>query len=189
MARATRSDASDSIDAISLLTQDHRLVSALFDEVEDAEGEELETIAERVCLLLTIHAKIEEEILYPQAREVLDDEDLVAEAEVEHQSAKELIAKLQEMTSDDDAYKATVTVLGEYVDHHVKEEENEMFPKLRKSGLDLKEIGAQLQSRRLEMLQELGIEADVPEEMTQQRAAAGARAKGKRKASGRSANR
>lgn len=171
-------------DAITLLKQDHRLVEALFEEAEDAEGEELETIAERVCLMLTVHAQIEEEIFYPAAREVLDETDLVAEAEVEHQSAKELIAKIQEASSEEEEYKALVTVLGEYVQHHVKEEENELFPKVKKAGMDLKDIGSQMQERRTQMLQELGIEEDMPDEPTQKRAAAGARAKGKRGSSG-----
>ena len=184
MAKATPAKKRGSgTDAVALLKQDHREVADLIDQVEYAEGEELEGIAERMCQLLTVHAQIEEEILYPAAREALEDGDLVAEANVEHASAKDLIAKIEAMSADDEEYKATVTVLGEYVKHHVKEEEGEMFPELKKSELDLQEIGDSLAARKLELMQELGIEEE-PDTQTQRRAAAGARSKGKRSNTG-----
>lgn len=191
MARATPGGKrSAGTDAVSLLKQDHRQVAELIDQVEDAEDEELQTIAERICQLLTVHAQIEEEILYPAAREAIEESDLVAEALVEHQSAKDLIAKIEGMSSDDEEYKATVTVLGEYVKHHVKEEEGEMFPQLKKSELDLQELGEQLSARKMELMQELGLEEESESEQgTQRRAAAGARAKSKRSGSGSRANR
>jgi len=148
-------------DAIALLKQDHRTVSALFEEFEKADEEEQATIAQRVCQLLTVHATIEEELLYPAAKEVFDDEeetDLVNEAEVEHASAKELIAKIEGMASDDEHFKATVTVLGEYIKHHVKEEENELFPQLKKTDLDLKELGGKLADRKFALMEQMGIE-------------------------------
>src|SRR6185436_10942741 len=111
-------------DAIALLKQDHRTVSALFEEFEKADEEEQATIAQRVCQLLTVHAQIEEELLYPAAKEAFEGEE---EDEVEHGSAKELIAKIEGMSSGDEHFKATVTVLGEYIKHHVKEEESELF--------------------------------------------------------------
>ena len=181
MARATPAKKHGSgTDAVTLLKQDHRQVAALIDQVEDAESDELEAIAERICSMLTVHAQIEEELLYPAAREVLEDTDLVAEAAVEHQSAKDLIAKIEGMSSDDEEYKATVTVLGEYVKHHVKEEEGEMFPQLKKTNLDLEALGGSLASRKTELMEELGIEEDEPDVRTQRRAAAGARSKSKR---------
>ena len=151
-------------DAIALLKQDHRTVSALFEEFEKADEEEQSAIAQRVCQLLTVHATIEEELLYPAAKEAFDDEDddLVNEAEVEHGSAKELIAKIEGMSSDDEHFKATVKVLGEYIKHHVKEEENELFPQLKKTELDLKELGGQLSERKYALMEQMGIQEEEP---------------------------
>ena len=104
--------------------------------IRKADEEEQSAIAQRVCQFLTVHAQIEEELLYPEAKEAFDgdeeNEDLMNEAEVEHGSVKELIAKIEGMSSGDDHFKATVTVLGEYIKHHVKEEETELFPQLKK---------------------------------------------------------
>ena len=162
MARSTQNRSSDSPrDAIALLKEDHRTVSALFEEFEKADEEEQSSIAQRVCQLLTVHATIEEELLYPAAKEVFDDEeetDLVNEAEVEHASAKELIAKIEGMASDDEHFKATVTVLSEYIKHHVKEEETELFPQLKKTDLDLKELGGRLADRKFALMEQMGIE-------------------------------
>jgi hemerythrin superfamily protein len=168
MARATSKAASDAPrDAIALLKQDHRTVEQLFEEFEEADDDQLQSIAERVCQLLTVHAQIEEELFYPPAKEALGDDeedaDLVNEANVEHQSAKDLIAKIEGMTPEDESFKATVKVLSEYIKHHVKEEETELFPKVKKTELDLKEMGAQLNERKMALMQELGIEPE-PEE-------------------------
>jgi hemerythrin superfamily protein len=178
MARSTQTRSSDSPrDAIALLKQDHRTVSALFDEFEKAEEEEQSAIAQRVCQLLTVHATIEEELLYPAAKEAFEDEeddDLVNEAEVEHGTAKELIAKVEAMTSDDEHFKATVTVLGEYIKHHVKEEENGLFPQLKKTDVDLKELGARLAERKFALMEQMGIEAEEAEQPRKRSAARGA---------------
>jgi hemerythrin-like domain-containing protein len=132
--------------------------------------------------LLTVHATIEEELLYPAAKAAFEDEendDLVNEAEVEHGSVKELIAKIEGMASDDEHFKATVTVLGEYVKHHVREEENELFPQLRKTDLDLKEIGARLADRKFTLMEQMGIEAQDEAQPRKRAAARGAaRSKG-----------
>ncbi|HLS79858.1 MAG TPA: hemerythrin domain-containing protein [Steroidobacter sp.] len=178
MARATSQSASDAPrDAVALLKQDHRTVETLFSEFENAEESEQSSIAEKVCQLLTVHAQIEEEILYPAAREALaDDEeeaDLVLEAQVEHNTAKELIAKIETMTPDDEEFRATVKVLGEYVKHHVKEEENELFPAMRKAKVDLKELGAQLGERKFGLMEELGIAPTETPAQPRKRAAAG----------------
>ncbi len=167
MARANPKAANDAPrDAIALLKQDHRIVEKLFDAFEEADDDELQAIAERVCQLLTVHAQIEEELFYPQAMEAFDDEedlDLIHEADVEHQSAKDLIAKIEAMTPEDERFKATVTVLSEYIKHHVKEEENELFPKVKKTDIDLKEMGAQLFERKMQLMQEMGIEMEAEE--------------------------
>jgi hemerythrin-like domain-containing protein len=181
MARSTSTSGRSSDaprDAIALLKQDHRTVSALFEEFEKAEEEEQSAIAQRVCQLLTVHATIEEELLYPAAKEALEgeeEEDLVNEAEVEHGSAKELIAKIEGMSNDDEHFKATVKVLGEYIKHHVKEEENEMFPQLKKTELDLKELGGRLADRKFALMEQMGIEEEAAEPQPRKRSA-GARA-------------
>jgi hemerythrin superfamily protein len=178
MARATPNAATDAPrDAIALLKQDHRVVEKLFDEFEKADDDELQSLAHRICQLLTVHAQIEEELFYPQAKDALEDDEesleLVHEAAVEHQSAKELIAKIEGMTSEDDEFKATVKVLGEYVKHHVKEEENELFPETKKAGVDLKEIGSRLFERKMQLMEEMGIplEAEEPPTAKRKRAA------------------
>jgi len=180
MARSTSTDSPR--DAVALLKQDHRTVSALFDDFEKADEEEQSAIAHRVCQLLTVHATIEEELLYPAAKEAFEDEeddDLVNEAEVEHGTAKELIAKIEGMTSDDEHFKATVKVLGEYIKHHVKEEENELFPQLKKTELDLKELGAQLSERKYALMEQMGIE-EQEEPQPRKRSAAGRANRGAR---------
>jgi hemerythrin superfamily protein len=93
---------------------------------------------------LTVHAEAEEEIFYPAAREAIEEQDLLDEAEVEHASAKDLIAQIEAMDSSDPLYDAKVTVLGEYIDHHVEEEEKEMFPKVKKAKLDLEALGEEI---------------------------------------------
>ncbi len=156
--------AAGSQDAVQLLTAEHRDVKNLFDHYKalaagDAEGSERQALAEFICDILTVHATIEEEIFYPAAREALDDDegkDLLNEAEVEHASAKDLIAQIKEMNPEkDDLYDAKVTVLGEYIDHHAQKEESEMFTKAKKSDMDLDQLGTELQSRRDELMAEL----------------------------------
>ncbi len=147
-------------DAVQLLTADHKEVKGLFTRyqklVDDEAGaEERQTLAEQICEMLTVHATIEEEIFYPAARAALEDQDMLDEAEVEHASAKDLIAQIEGMSPDDDLYDAKVTVLGEYIDHHVKEEEGEMFPKCRKADMDLSALGEELEARKTELTEEV----------------------------------
>jgi hemerythrin superfamily protein len=143
--------------AIALLTADHKEVKQLFNEYDklveaDAGDDDKQQLAQQICTMLTAHATAEEEIFYPAARSVLDEQDLLDEATVEHASAKDLIAQLEESSPGDDLYDAKVKVLGEYIEHHVKEEEGELFPKLKKSELDLEELGAQIEARKEELL-------------------------------------
>jgi hemerythrin superfamily protein len=151
-------------DAIALLKADHKEVDDLFKEYEEladaeAEGEERQALAEQICDMLTVHATIEEEIFYPAARESDVESDLLDEAEVEHASAKDLIAQIKSMGPEDDLYDAKVKVLGEYIKHHVQEEEGEMFPKCRKAKMDLATLGTELESRKSELMGELSEEA------------------------------
>jgi hemerythrin superfamily protein len=139
-------------DAIALLRADHQLVQELFDKFEKARGEDRKSaLAERICSELTVHAQIEEEIFYPAARDAIRDEDLIHEATVEHQSAKDLIAQIEASGPSDELFDAKVTVLGEYIKHHVKEEQNELFPQVRKTKLDLKALGERLMARKEEL--------------------------------------
>lgn len=152
-ARKTARSAGRPADAIKLLKDDHREVKGYFKQYESLEDEaEKQALADRICLALTVHAQIEEEIYYPATREAIDDDDLLDEAEVEHASAKQLIAEIQAMKVGDRLFDAKVTVLGEYVDHHVEEEEKEMFPESRDSDLDLKALGVQLAERKAELM-------------------------------------
>lgn len=148
--------ARQSDDAVAMLTADHKKVKALFKQyakLKEEEGDEAEKgeIVATICQELTVHASIEEEIFYPAVREVLEDPDLMDEALVEHAGAKDLIAQLEEMNPGDELYDAKVTVLGEQIDHHVEEEEGEMFPKARKAEIDLQELGAQMAERKEEL--------------------------------------
>src|SRR5690606_14109663 len=136
-------------DALTLLKEDHRKVEALFEEFESArKPERKQAIVQMICDELTLHAALEETAFYPAVREALTlkkDQDLLDEATVEHASLKWLIAQLQADAPDQDFYDAKVTVLKEYVSHHVKEEEKQMFPKVRDSSLDTAGLGETLQ--------------------------------------------
>jgi hemerythrin superfamily protein len=151
----TKATQSSKVDAITLLTQDHRDVEKLFKEFEKAKKNEDDgakaEVVKRVCIALTAHAEIEEEIFYPAVRRETDEEDMMDEAEVEHGSIKELVASLEEMEPSDDLYDAKMTVLAEYVKHHVKEEEGEMFPKVKKRKLDLSTLGTEMMERKREV--------------------------------------
>lgn len=150
--KTARADAKP-VDAIKLLKDDHKEVKTYFKKYESLEDDsEKQALADKICLALTVHAQIEEEIYYPAAREAIDDDDLLNEAEVEHASAKQLIAEIKAMKAGDRLFDAKITVLGEYIDHHVQEEEGEMFPESRDSDLDLKALGAQLAARKQELM-------------------------------------
>lgn len=152
MATATQKDACDFLDA------DHKAVKKLFTEYEElaeargSSGEKKRQLAERICREVTVHAQLEEEIFYPAVRKAIKEDLMMDEADVEHASAKELIAQIQDMTPGDTLYDAKVMVLGEYIDHHVKEERNEMFPKARTSKVDLVKMRATLQGRKEELM-------------------------------------
>lgn len=142
-------------EATAILRADHKLVSQLFAEFEKAQSaDKKRRLADQICMELTVHAQIEEEIFYPAVKEVLEaegDDELVPEAQVEHHSLKQLIDEIQATDTDDELFDARVKVLGEYVKHHVKEEQNEIFPKVRASELDMVELGAMLMQRKQEL--------------------------------------
>jgi hemerythrin superfamily protein len=154
-------------DACDLLDADHRAVKKMFKEYEElSESRARNTaqkkveLAQRICHELTVHAQIEEEIFYPALREAIKETDLIAEAEVEHQTAKDLIAQIEGMGEADEMYDAKVKVLGEYIDHHVKEERSDIFTKARAARkLDLVSMRDELQARKEELMAEMGMEA------------------------------
>ena len=147
-------------DATRLLADDHREVHALFEQYRKlarggASGDERRPLAEEICTLLTVHAALEEEIFYPAARAAAIDASVLDEAEVEHASAKDLIAQIRDMEPDAPLYDAKVSVLGEYIDHHVGEEEHELFPKCRASAMDLNDLGIRIAARKDELMGEM----------------------------------
>lgn len=134
---------------IKLLKEDHDKVTALFEEFEElhekknSHAKKAELVSQ-ICQELTLHTLVEEKIVYPLARESIDDADVMDEADVEHAGAKHLIKELEKMDPEDSHYDAKVTVLSEYIEHHVKEEEGVMFPKLEKAGIDGEEIAQEI---------------------------------------------
>jgi hypothetical protein len=141
--------------ALDLLEKDHQEVDGLFEEYEMLEdADEKERMALKICLALTVHTQIEEEIFYPAAREAIEKAELIDEAIVEHTSAKQLIAEIEEMESGDELYDAKVKVLGEQVRHHVKEEEDKLFPEIESSELDLEALGKKMAERKAALLKE-----------------------------------
>ena len=149
-------------DVCDLLDADHKAVKKMFKEYEalceskarNAAQNRLD-LAREICTELTVHAQVEEEIFYPAVRAAIKETDLIAEAEVEHQTAKDLIAQIMAADAADEEFDAKVTVLGEYIDHHVKEERNEMFPKARAAKkLDLVAMRDQVEARKQVLLEE-----------------------------------
>jgi hemerythrin superfamily protein len=148
-------------DAIAMLTADHKKVKKLFadfDKLKDAgSDEDKASIVDQICNELKIHTELEEEIFYPAVRKAIDDGDLMDEALVEHAGAKDLIAQLEDASPEDDLYDAKVTVLGEQIDHHVKEEEGDMFPKAKKAKVDTEALGATMLKRKITLMKKMGM--------------------------------
>jgi hemerythrin-like domain-containing protein len=164
MARAGNSSSEKPL-ALELLAADHRKVEDMFEQYESAKEDEDEgrtEIAELICKELTVHAQLEEEIFYPWLKENLDEEDMemVEEAYVEHASAKDLIAQIEGAGSADPEYDAKVKVLSEYIKHHVKEEENEIFEACGDMKAELDELGQEMASRKAELAEEHGLMED-----------------------------
>jgi hypothetical protein len=155
-------------DAVDLLTDDHLRVSALFKQYEklakkEAPGDQRRSLAQAICAMLKAHTTIEEEIFYPAARAAGVEESLLDEADVEHASAKDLIAQIVSAAgADGDHYDAKVKVLGEYITHHVVEEHTEMFPKCRRADMDLVTLRGEMESRKMALLPDPGAPADDP---------------------------
>lgn len=164
MARSRSGSATRSLPlALEMLASDHRKVEDLFtmfEEEKDGDDEAKREIAQRICGELTAHAQLEEELFYPWLRENMDETDKLEEAYVEHASAKDLIAQIQAADSMDDAFDAKVKVLSEYIKHHVKEEENEIFAKVQGMQEELDELGQEMAARKTDILERLGLMDD-----------------------------
>lgn len=146
---------SKSNEAIALLKADHKVVEGLFRDFEiTGSDKKKKQIVDEICKELTIHAQIEEEVFYPAVQKALKDHELVPEAIVEHASLKELIAAVKGIEPNGDMYDAKVKVMAQYVKHHVKEEEREMFPEAKESNLDMAELGARIIERKQQLAQE-----------------------------------
>jgi hemerythrin superfamily protein len=147
--------------ALAVLRADHDRVLELFARVErlKSNGPQKAQLVERICDELELHARVEEEIFYPSLRPTVGDDDLMDEAAVEHDSMKALIERLRGMRPGDAQYDARVTVLGEYVRHHVKEEQDQMFAKARATNIDLVALGRALKTRKRQLKAESGSQA------------------------------
>lgn len=143
--------------AFDLLEKDHREVEEWFDEYDELKDDDdsRAELAEKICTALKVHAQIEEEIFYPQARKATKDDDLIDEALVEHATVKNLIAEIESMEVGDDLYDAKIRVLGEMVKHHIKEEEEELFPELESAKLDIGAVGKELAERKEALMSEM----------------------------------
>jgi hemerythrin superfamily protein len=145
-------------DAIKLLKDDHRQVEDWFEQFENTKSaSKKQKLADQICTALTVHAQIEEEIFYPACREAGIEEDLMDEADVEHDGAKKLIAEIEDGKPGDDHWDAKVKVLSEMIKHHVKEEEQRdgMFAKAKKADLDLDALGEELKARKDELMKQM----------------------------------
>lgn len=150
-------------EVLDMLIEDHKSAKKLFREFEklsDEDSEERESLVSLACAELKLHTQLEEECFYPALRGKLKEEDLLEEAEVEHASAKQLIEQLEGMDADDPKFTATFTVLGEYVKHHIKEEEKEMFEQVQRAKVDWPALLEQMTQRRMELETELGLADD-----------------------------
>ena len=152
---STRAASAARKEILDTLKDDHKRVKKAYRDFQkldiDEDKDSVEAIVEQVLEELTVHATLEEELLYPAARGAIADENLIDEAEVEHETVHALIDQLKSMGPDDEKYAARFTVLCEYVTHHVKEEEGEMFPQLERTRLDWQALAAEMRERRSEL--------------------------------------
>jgi hemerythrin-like domain-containing protein len=165
---AQASPNSSGTDVLDALIEDHKKIIRLFDEFQRiknrADDETRQALVEVTCTELVIHAQIEEEYFYPALREAFEDTALIDEAGVEHAVARQLIGELESMHPHDESYDAKFTVLDAYVRHHIDEEQNKIFPAIKKSGMDISALGKEILQRRNELRNEFGIPDEGYEE-------------------------
>jgi hemerythrin superfamily protein len=162
MQMPSRKQEKSGTDAITLLKQDHEAVRQMFEEFEKADEDRKFELAAEICQALTVHSTIEEEIFYPQVREAIEAEDMMLEAEIEHDTVKNLIERVQEGEVDETQLSAMIKVMNEYVNHHVNEEQRRMFPRVKRADIDLEALGKELLERKTELEAEL--QAAMPED-------------------------
>lgn len=179
-ARSRRSLRAAAGDAIKVLAQDHKRVQQLFRQFERTSGDDARAheIAERTCRELEIHAQLEEQIFYPAVHGKIKEPELIDEAEVEHQSAKDLIQQVRQLRPQDPKFAATVRVLSEYVQHHVREEERKIFPQVKRAKVDTAHLAEQMHARREQLMGGEGV--TTAEAMEGALAGAGRRGNGAR---------
>ena len=181
----TRTSSKGRNQVLEMLKEDHKKAKKAFSEFDrldkdDAEdAERCKELIEQTCKELEVHATLEEELFYPAIRDAIKETELVDEAEVEHMTAKMLIQQLQEGDLEDEKQAAVFKVLGEYIRHHVREEENEMFEQLNRSKVDWDQLQQEMQQRRAELMQEHGLEDESAVE--EEGAAEGARGRSRRR--------
>ena len=151
--KTTTTTATKAPDAVALLRADHKAVGALFAEYKTLRSPaKKKALVTKICTELAVHAQVEEEIFYPAVKKALKDHALIPEAIVEQSTMKDLISQVEGKEPDGDMFDAKITVLAEYVTHHVKEEHREMFPKAKATKLDMHALGAQMATRKAELL-------------------------------------
>ena len=168
--------------AISMLIEDHHKVQKMFKTFERTEDQQQqEKLATEICNELMVHTQIEEQVFYPAAREALEESDLIDEATVEHQVAKDLIEKIRQSRPHDEEYCALVTVLGEYINHHIEEEHKELFPQMKRTEIDFEALGEEMRQKKHELMSELGLaegkEMSMEGAMTRQQRAQASRSR------------
>ncbi len=140
-------------DAVAMLKADHKKVSGLFEQFQKSRASSTKKkLVTEICTELTVHTTLEEDIFYPAVKAALRDKELVPEADVEHATVKDLIAQVKDAEPGGEEYDAKIKVMSEYVKHHVKEEQNEMFPKALKTKLDMVALGERMAERKAELL-------------------------------------
>ena len=152
-AKTSRASTSSGQDAIALLRADHKKVSELYAQYESTRSPaKKKALVATICLELSVHARVEEEIFYPAVKAALKDKEMIPEAQVEHASLKELIAQVKDREPDGEMFDAKIKVMSEYTKHHVKEEQNEIFPAAKKTRLDMLDLGARIAARKEELM-------------------------------------
>lgn len=154
---STKSQETGASSVTDMLRDDHKKVKGLFEEFEEAaDAKSKQRIVEEALAELDVHAKLEEELIYPAIRGEVDEEDLMDEALEEHHVVHVLIAELKKMKAGDDRYDAKFTVLAENVRHHIKEEESEMFPKAEDCDIDWEALHAQVEKKKEQLMAKSG---------------------------------
>src|SRR4030095_13147211 len=167
----SRDGDSDAIapDALSLLRRDHRLAEELFTEFARSAPQQLDPLARRICKMLRVHTQIEEELFYPAVGRALTNDDLIADAVREHAQAQESIMRIESLSSESPAFREEITKLAAQIAEHVSKEEQELFPQVSATTMDLTALGVALAERRDTLLDVLGLHGDDEEGAANQR--------------------